>query len=125
MIKTILGLSFIVVVSLYSKSDDNSSSHYSDPREKIYNENCMICHRQLSFNLKQIYFDYLLKYSSEKAVKLALIDYLKNPNKDTSVMPREYIRRFGLKKPTLLDDKELEMAVDYYWDRYKVFGKLK
>ncbi|RUM67397.1 MAG: hypothetical protein DSZ06_01255 [Sulfurospirillum sp.] len=93
--------------------------------EKIYKENCLICHKRLSFNLKQIYFDYLLKYSSEETVKLALVDYLKKPNKDISVMPKEYIRRFGIKKPTLLNDKELKMAIDYYWDRYKIFGKLK
>ena len=85
----------------------------------------MICHRQLSFNLKQIYFDYLLKYSSEEAVKLAMIDYLKNPNKDTSVMSKDYIRRFGAKRATPLNDQELEMAVDYYWNKYKIFGKLK
>ncbi len=95
------------------------------PAGQIYRQNCLQCHQKLSFNLKQVYFDYLLKYSSEKAVKLALIDYLKSPNKDTSVMSKEYIRRFGVKKPTSLTDEELEKAIDYYWKRYTVFGKLK
>ena len=124
MIFRVVILSFLSVVNLYSKSVDRKNS-YSEPKEKIFYENCMVCHRQLSFNLKQIYFDYLLKYSSQEAVKLALIDYLKDPNKDTSVMSKEYVRRFGVKKPTLLNDKELKMAIDYYWEKYKVFGKLK
>jgi hypothetical protein len=113
----ILSLAFTTLVA-----DTNSTM---TANEKIYNENCLVCHKPLSFNLKSIYFDYLLKYSSEDAVKLALIDYLKEPNKDTTVMPKDYIRSFGLKNRTLLSDKELKKAVDYYWDIYKVFGKLK
>jgi hypothetical protein len=118
MVKKIIFILFLNLVTLLADDDVGS-------KEKIYKENCLICHKQLSFNLKSIYFSYLLKYSSEDAVKLALIDYLKEPNRDTSVMPKDYIRSFGLKKATLLSDEELKKAIDYYWDIYKVFGKLK
>ena len=96
-----------------------------DKKRYIYENNCLSCHKQLSFELKSVFFDYLLKYSSEEAVKYALVDYLKNPNKDISVMNKNYIRRFGIKNPTDLNDTELKMAIDYYWDKYKVFGKIK
>ena len=118
MVKIFMFILFLNLATLFAAEDIGSN-------ENIYKENCLVCHKPLSFNLKSIYFSYLLKYSSEDAVKLALIDYLKEPNKDTSVMPKDYIRSFGLKKATLLSDEELKKAVDYYWDRYKVFGKLK
>ncbi len=116
-----------VLISVAISANDTNSTLVAKNQssKKIYEENCMVCHRQLSFDLKRIYFDYLLKYSSKKVVKLALIDYLKNPNSDTSVMPKDYIRRFGVKKPTLLNDIELKKAVDYYWEKYKISGKLK
>ena len=40
-------------------------------------------------------------------------------------MPEAFIKRFGIKKPTKLTTKELEEALDTYWEKYKVFGKLK
>jgi len=113
----------IFILLLFSFFVKASSDNLQN--EKIYTENCLVCHKQLSFNLKSIYFSYLLKYSSEDAVKLALIDYLKEPNKDTSVMPKDYIKSFGIKKKTLLNDKELNEAIDYYWNKYNVFNKLK
>ena len=91
----------------------------------IYESNCLACHKQLSFNLEKIFFRYLLKYSDEVSVKSALIDFLKAPNKDTSVMSKEYIRSFGLKQKSDLSKEALKEAVDIYWQKYTVFGKLK
>ena len=53
-----------------------------------------------------------------------MIDFLKNPNSQTSAMSQEQIRRLGIKSKTLLSDKELYKAIDAYWNQYKVFGKL-
>jgi len=35
------------------------------------------------------------------------------------------INRFGIKSQTKLNDAELKEAVDEYWEKYKIFGKLK
>ncbi len=91
----------------------------------IYQQNCITCHNQLPVFLDKFFYRYLLKYSSEKDVKVALFEYLKKPSKDTTVMPEAFILRFDIKKPTTLDDKQLKQAIDIYWDKYKVFGKLK
>ncbi|AXH15238.1 hypothetical protein [Malaciobacter mytili] len=91
----------------------------------IYEENCVTCHKQLPVSIDKFFYRYLLKYSSEKAVKFALFEYLKEPSKETTVMPEAFILRFDIKKPTTLDDKQLKQALDIYWDKYKVFGKLK
>jgi len=93
--------------------------------ENSYETNCLACHKQLSFDLEKIFFRYLLKYSDEISVKSALIDFLNNPNTDTSVMSKEYLRSFGLKQKSDLNEKDLKEAVDIYWEKYKVFGKLK
>ena len=40
-------------------------------------------------------------------------------------MSELFIESFGIKKKTLLSPEELDEAVDIYWDKFKVFNKLK
>lgn len=90
-----------------------------------YERNCVSCHDGMTITLDKFFFRYLLKYSSEKEVKRALSDYLKNPKAETSILEPWLINRIGVKKRTSLNEKELQEAVDEYWEIYKVFGKLK
>ena len=91
----------------------------------IYQTNCLSCHQNIDVTLEKLFFRYLLKHSSEKNVKKSLIAYLKNPTMKTTVMPEAFIKRYGIKKKTTLNDEELRKAINIYWDTYKVFGKLK
>jgi len=91
----------------------------------VYKNNCVKCHRKLPVSIDKYFYRYLLKYSSVKNVKNAMTSYLKNPNKDTTIMPEAFIKRFGIKRKTKLTDKQLSKALDIYWEKYKVFGKLK
>ncbi len=91
----------------------------------IYEQNCVTCHQQIPVSIDKFFYRYLLKYSSQRAVKVALFDYLKEPSKDKTVMPEAFILRFDIKKASTLNDKELKEAIDIYWDKYQVFGKLK
>ena len=91
----------------------------------VYENNCMACHKTLPVSIDKYFYRYLLKYSSKRAVNEAMTNYIKNPSKDTTIMPEAFISRFGVKKPTTLDAKELQKALDEYWKIYKVFGKLK
>ncbi len=113
MVKKFLILGWLLSITLVNAKTD------------IYQTNCLACHKQLSFSLEKIFFRYLLKYSDEISVKSALIDFLKHPNSDTSVMSKEYTRSFGLKQKSQLNDKELEEAIDIYWEKYTVFGKIE
>jgi hypothetical protein len=90
-----------------------------------YQKNCLKCHNKLPVSIDKYFYRYLLKYSSERSVKVAMSEYFKNPNKNTTIMPDAFIKRFGIKKKTKLKDKELKKALDIYWAKYKVFGKLK
>lgn len=91
----------------------------------VYKKNCVKCHEQLPVSIDKYFYKYLLIYSSERDMKYAIINYLKYPAKETSVMSDGFISRFGIKKKTKLSDEELQEAVNTYWDKYKVFGKLK
>jgi len=91
----------------------------------IFDKECVYCHKMLSVSLKDTFFKYLLRYSSEKSVKSVMFYYLKNPTVELSVMPKEYIKIFGIKQKSDLNDTQLKEAIDIFWDRYKVFGKIK
>lgn len=91
----------------------------------VYKNNCLKCHNKLPVSIDKYFYRYLLKFSSESKVKAAMTDYLKKPNKDDTIMPEAFIKRFGIKKKTKLDDKELKKALDKYWEKYKIFGKLQ
>jgi len=118
LVKKIL-FSFLAVFSLFA--DQNITKNFN-----VYERNCIPCHQDFPISLEKLFFRYLLKYSSEKSVKQALIDYLKNPNYYTTVITEEkLINRYGIKSPTSLSDEELKKAIDIYWDKYKVIGRLK
>jgi len=91
----------------------------------VYEENCVSCHKRLPVSIDKYFYKYLLIYSSETDTKNAIINYLKVPVKETTVMSDSFISRFGVKQRTTLTEKQLQEAVDEYWQRYKVFGKLK
>lgn len=93
--------------------------------KNIYEENCVSCHNNIPVSIDKYFYRYLLKYSSESRVKKEMFWYLKEPLKKFTIMPDAFISRFGIKKPTTLSEEELKKAIDIYWEKYKVFGKLK
>jgi len=93
--------------------------------ENSYERNCIPCHKSLPTSLQQMFKEYLLVYSGEQNVKAGIIHYLQYPNRSISVMSELFINNFGIKKRSRLTPRELEEAVDLYWERFKVFDKLK
>ena len=93
--------------------------------ESAFERHCVACHASLPATLQEMFKRYLLVYSGEKSVKLGIKYYLQNPNKHISVMSELFISTYGVKKPTYLSEKELNEAIDAYWEKYKVFDKLK
>ncbi|BCD67723.1 hypothetical protein [Nitratiruptor sp. YY09-18] len=83
----------------------------------IFDRSCIPCHMRKRAPLKPIFFDYLLYYSSERAVKNAMVQNLLHPDKAHIIEKRLYRHRFR--------EKTLRKALDIYWDRYKIFGKIK
>jgi hypothetical protein len=91
----------------------------------VYERNCIPCHKDLPTSLGQMFKEYLLIYSSEKFVKAGLKHYLRNPSKSISVMSDLFIDTYGIKNKTLLSPEELDEAIDIYWEKFKIFDKLK
>ncbi len=93
--------------------------------EDAYEKNCVHCHKKLPSSLQNMFMRYLSTYSGENNLKAGLKRYLKEPSRDTSVMQDMFLDRYGIKKPLKIDAEELERAIDIYWEKYKVFGKLE
>ncbi len=93
--------------------------------EDAFERNCVECHRTLPATLQEMFKRYLLVYSGEKNVKAGIKHYLLYPHKDISVMSDLFISTYGIKQPSRLDEKELDEAIDIYWEKFKVFDKLK
>jgi hypothetical protein len=90
-----------------------------------YRDDCVRCHRKLPVTLDKFFFNYLLKYSSERAVKAALYSFLRHPTRKKALASEELIRQYGLMPGSRLSDTDLRRAIDTYWETYKVFGKIK
>ena len=93
--------------------------------QNIYERNCVECHKGLPTTLQQMFKEYLQTYSGEENVKAGLKHYLHYPSKSISVMSELFIDNYGIKKKSILNKKELDEAIDIYWEKFKVFDKLK
>ncbi len=91
----------------------------------VYERNCIPCHKDLPTSLEQMFLAYLAAYSGEKNVKTIMKYYLNHPTNSLSVMSDLFKSSYGIKKPTKLNNKELDEAINSYWEKFKVFDKLK
>lgn len=97
---------------------------YANLYANSFETNCKSCHFQ-PLQLSSFMARYTLKYSSEEKIKKAMFDFLKNPTMQTSVMPKGFIGRWGVKEKTQLNDEELQKALDTYYKEYNLHQKLK
>jgi len=93
--------------------------------QDVYEKHCVACHKELPTSLQRIFMNYLLVYGGEKNLKAGLKHYLKYPSKHISVMSDLFVESYGIKAKTTLNDEVLEEVLDIYWDKFKVFDKLK
>ena len=84
-----------------------------------YETNCIYCHKDKK-ELKYFMTNYTLLYSSEKKIKKAMFNFLKNPTSNKSVTPYEYIIKHGFKEKSKLSDKDLKDAINTYYDKYNI-----
>ncbi len=94
-------------------------------KASVYEKNCVVCHAKLPINIDKFFYSYLLKYSSGIETKYAIKLYLQNPKRENSILNDALLNRFGVKKKSNLNEKDLTKAIDEYWDKYKIIGKLK
>ncbi|MDD5405961.1 MAG: hypothetical protein PHE73_03335 [Sulfurovaceae bacterium] len=90
-----------------------------------YDKNCVKCHASLPISLEKIFMQYLAAYGGKNNVKVGLDHYFRYPAKDISVMPSEFLNKYGVYYHYKNNDNELKKAIDIYWEKYKVIGRLK
>ena len=112
MVKIILGL-FGYTLMLFSQS----------PSLKLQ-QNCLVCHQTQEIPSELIYRRYLMKYSTHGAIKTTLLEYLQNPKKENSIMPKQFFIKFPFKEKNDLNITELEQSIDDYLDYFDVTKKL-
>ena len=93
--------------------------------QDAYERNCVECHKELPTSLQQMFKRYLLVYGGEKNMKAGLKHYLKYPLREISVMSDLFLDSYGIKEKSKLSDSDIEEALDIYWNKFKVFNKLK
>ena len=92
----------LISISLFAAKND------------IYETDCVKCHNRIPVTIDKYFYRYLLKYSSEKEVKKAMFNFLKNPKKEDSLMSESFINRFGVKK----NIKFLENESSFLFSQY-------
>jgi hypothetical protein len=108
---------YLLVVFLYTVS-------YIDASD-AFEQHCVPCHKQMNISLQKTFMKALLVYGGKENMKAGLAYYFKNPHINTSVMDEEFIQKNGIKQPIEIDQEQLEEALDIYWKRYTVIGKLQ
>ena len=109
------GFLFIFLILLLSQTEAKDA----------YERHCVGCHKELPTSLQRMFMHYLLVYGGEQNMKAGLKHYLKYPIKEISVMSDLFIDNYGIKEKTTLSDRQIDEALDIYWDKFKVIDKLK
>jgi len=92
---------------------------------KVYQRNCVPCHRYQPATLEKMFMLYLKTYSVELSFKVSLKEFLQNPTEEKSLIGNKFIEQFSVKNPTDLNETELDEAIDAYWDLYNPKDNLK
>ncbi len=93
--------------------------------DNVFETECVKCHIERKISLRKTFMNALLVYSGKENMKAGLKYYLRHPRRDSSVMSEEFLDRYGLIKPLDIDEKRLDEALEIYWNRYTVQGKLQ
>ncbi len=94
------------------------------PAQDAFDRVCVGCHARKKISLRKTFMNALLVYSGRENMKAGLKYFLRHPRRDSSVMGEAFLDAHGLAKPLNIDDKTLDEALDRYWNRYTVQGKL-
>jgi len=85
---------------------------------------CLSCHKAQKIPSDLVYRRYLMKYSTKPKIKIAMLEYLKNPQRSQTIMPTQFFLRFPMKDKQDLDDKTLEIDIEQYLEKFDIKKKL-
>lgn len=85
--------------------------------------NCLKCHIQNQIPSELIYRRYLMKYSTNEAMTIAIAKYLKNPKDKDSIMPPQFFLKFP-RKEAIVDDINFTKNIGLFLETFDVKKKL-
>jgi len=77
---------------------------------------CLACHEKNQIPDELIYKRYLMKYSTDKNIKNAIISYLKNPDQKNSIMPSVFFSKFPMKKKIDINESIDSEVLEYLYE---------
>jgi hypothetical protein len=83
-------------------------------------QNCLTCHQSNQIPDRLIYKRYLMKYSTSNRIEEAMLQYLKNPNQHSSIMPPQFFLKFPMKKVLNRQNKDLVQYIRAYIQKYDI-----
>lgn len=84
-----------------------------DDKQQVQ-QKCLQCHDQEQIPNGLIYRRYLMTYSTQEAMKTAIMEYLKNPKQENSIMPHPFFSKFPMKEVSDLDDETLKKNIQTF-----------
>ena len=94
------------------------------PPPSLVQKNCLACHIKQKIPSELIYRRYLLKYSTNDQIEKRLFDYLKEPKKENSIMPKQFFLKFPEKISLDLNESTLEKSIEAYLDYFDLRARL-
>lgn len=93
-----------------------------DPGEKLFEVHCSACHPVNPPPVKAppirgIVMHYRSRYGDPAAFEKAIVDFVRSPSPDASLMP-EAIQRFGPMPPLMLEEGRLKRIARWMWKSF-------
>ena len=88
-------------------------------------QHCLNCHQEQQIPSALIYKRYLMKYSTNDRMEKAMLTYLKNPQKEHSIMPAPFFLKFPMKEKQLFDDAYLRRHIRLYLEKFDMKKRLR
>ena len=95
-----------------------------DEKQQV-EQKCLQCHNQEQIPNALIYRRYLMTYSTQEAMKTAILKYLKNPKQENSIMPHPFFSKFPMKAVSDLDDEDLEKNIQTFLNIFDLKKNLR
>jgi len=105
----------ICLIILMTEISSNSNS---------VEKNCLGCHKNQQIPTGLIYKRYLQKYSTQQKMQTIMFNYLQNPKKRDSIMPKPFFYKFPMKNKSLLDKKNLAQSIKLFLEKFDVKNRL-
>ena len=85
---------------------------------------CLNCHSRQKIPSELVYRRYLMRYSTNKNMQKAILEYLKNPNPKNSIMPKQFFFKFPKKERSENNISTIKRGIEEYLNYFDIKNKL-